>query len=341
LQVVEACSGLRYLFPLMVFGFIVAYFYKSVFWMRAVIFLSTIPITILMNSLRIGIIGVTVEYWGEEMAQGFLHDFEGWVIFMACTLVLITEMWLLSRLGNDKRTLKDVFGLELPARVPHGTAIRKRAMPKAFYAATAVIVLLTGVSAAVPHRMEIIPERASFSEFPLRFDEWLGRENNLEQIYIDTLKFSDYLLADYVNPQRKQINLYIAYYGTQKSGESAHSPRSCLPGGGWNISSLSQVQIEGITLQSQPLRVNRALIKKGNQRQLVYYWFQQRGRIITNEYLVKWYLFWDSLNRNRSDGALVRLTTLVDKEESVDEADQLLRTFIMSLEENLSRFIPD
>ena len=115
LQVVEACSGLRYLFPLMTLGFIVAYFFHAAFWKRAIIFLSTIPITILMNSFRIGVIGVMVEYWGQSMAEGFLHDFEGWFVFMACTGVLFLEMLLLAKLGKDRRPLREV-----PADDPYG-----------------------------------------------------------------------------------------------------------------------------------------------------------------------------------------------------------------------------
>lgn len=80
LQVTEACSGLRYLYPLMSFGFICVYLWKAPLWKRAVVFLSTIPITILLNSLRIGIIGFLVEKFGIAQAEGFLHYFEGWEI---------------------------------------------------------------------------------------------------------------------------------------------------------------------------------------------------------------------------------------------------------------------
>jgi len=76
-------------------------------------------------------------------------------------------------------------------------------------------------------------------------------------------------------------------------------------GGGWRIQSLAQTTVDGVEVGGQPLRVNRALIQSDDQRQLVYYWFLQRGRVVTNEYLVKWYLFVDSVTRHRSDGALV------------------------------------
>ncbi len=77
LQVVEACSGLRYLFPLFSLSLIAAFVYKAAFWKRVIIVLSSIPITVLMNSFRIGMIGILVEYKGIEQAEGFLHDFEG------------------------------------------------------------------------------------------------------------------------------------------------------------------------------------------------------------------------------------------------------------------------
>ena len=117
LQVVEACSGLRYLFPLMSFGFLIAAVYQGPFWHRMVIFLSTIPITILMNSFRIGVIGVTVEHWGTAAAEGFLHDFEGWVVFMACLAVLLSIVWLLNALsrGDHKRSLWDRMDLSYPS----------------------------------------------------------------------------------------------------------------------------------------------------------------------------------------------------------------------------------
>jgi len=115
LQVVEACSGLRYLFPLMSFAFICAYIFKGKFWMRAVIFLSSMPITVIMNSFRIGVIGVLVEYYGIGAAEGFLHDFEGWIIFVACTGILMAEIWVFNRFWGSGKSFTEVFALDMPA----------------------------------------------------------------------------------------------------------------------------------------------------------------------------------------------------------------------------------
>lgn len=341
LQVVEACSGLRYLFPLMTIAFIAAYMFKGAFWKRAVIFLSSIPITVFMNSVRIGVIGILVEFRGESMAQGFLHDFEGWAVFMVCTAVLVLEMWVLARIGKEKRALREVFGLEMPAPVPKEAQVQYRPIPRTFAASLVVLIGAAVLATALPERGEAHVPRQAFSEFPMAVGPWQGQHDRLEQIYIDTLKFDDYIIADYADDETGLVNLYVAYYDSQRKGQSAHSPRSCIPGGGWEIVSLTQRRIDGVEVDGEPLRVNRTEIQYGDQKQLVYYWFQQRGRVIDNEYLVKWYLFWDALTRNRTDGALVRLTSVVRPGEDVDEADRRLSAFARDVAPLLERYIPN
>ena len=341
LQVVEACSGLRYLFPLVALSFIAAYIFKGAFWKRAVIVLSSIPITIIMNSFRIGVIGILVDHWGVEQAEGFLHYFEGWVVFMACMGILILEMWVLASVGPDKLTLREAFGLDFPPSAPQDASIKSRKIRKPVIAATALAGLVAISSFSIQQREEVIPPRVSFSEFPLEIGQWEGKPDRLEQIYLDILKLDDYIIADYRNSENKVVNFYSAYYGSQRKGESAHSPRSCLPGGGWQIADLSERAVDGVLLGNKPLYVNRVVIKKGDHTQLVYYWFQQRGRVITNEYSVKWLLFWDALTRNRTDGALVRLTAFVAPGEDIQEADRSLTTFAQDVSSVLESYIPN
>lgn len=341
LQVVEACSGLRYLFPLMTLAFIAVYFYKGKFWKRAVIFLSSIPITILMNSFRIGIIGIMSEYWGRSMAEGFLHQFEGWAVFMVCTALLIAEMWLFTKLSGERRPLREVFGLELPAPTPKDVPLRMRTIPRPYLATVAVLVATAAVSVLLPQRVEIPPNRQDFSEFPMKVGGWTGMRDHLEKIYIDALKFDDYILANYVDRNQRVVNFYVAYYASQRKGESAHSPRTCIPGGGWEITNFAQKNIKGVAVEGVPLMVNRAVIQKGDDTQLVYYWFFQRGRVITNEYLVKWYIFWDALTRNRTDGALVRVGTSVSSMQSLDQADKQLSEFVAEINPLLGKYVPE
>jgi exosortase D (VPLPA-CTERM-specific) len=342
LQVVEACSGLRYLFPLMTLGFVCAYIYRAALWKRIVVFLSTIPITIFLNSFRIGMIGVLVEYWGPSMAEGFLHDFEGWAVFMACTGILVLEMWGLARLGKERRSLRQVFGLDFPEPTPKDARLRYRPLGRAYWTA-AVIVTVVAISFFIlpAKRDEVKIPRKEFSDFPMILSDWNGKAEPMDRIYLDTLKLDDYLLANYVNNRQQAVNLYVAYYGSQSKGASIHSPRACLPGGGWEMKSLTQRVVDGVRTGSQPLQVNRAEIQLGESKQLVYYWFQMHGRGISNEYLLKWFVFWDALTLNRTDAALVRVTTPLRPGESFADADSRLINFVKTLNPNISDYVPN
>ncbi len=345
LQVVEACSGLRYLFPLMSFGFLVAYLYKGPVWHRLIIFFSTIPITVLMNSVRIGIIGVLVDRWGTGMAEGFLHLFEGWVIFIACLAVLFAEVWLLNRLSASGGSAIDRLDLSMPsiAEVKAAAAAAPPRSSAPLMVSAISLIVLSALTLGIDSREEIIPQREPLISFPLFQDEWRGREGHIDAPIIETLKVTDYLIADYTHPDYPiPVNLYVAYYQSQRKGASVHSPRSCIPGGGWVIEDHTVMTVDSSPTASlaQPLPVNRVVIAKGPNRQLVYYWFQQRGRLMTNEYLVKWFLFWDALTKNRTDGALVRLVVPLPDGYSMDQADSELRAFIADFQGTLQRHIP-
>jgi len=341
LQVVEACSGLRYLFPLVSLSFIAAYIYKGALWKKAVIFLSSIPITVLMNSFRIGVIGVLVEYGGPEQAEGFLHDFEGWIVFMACIAILILEMAILAKVGPDRKTLADTFAIDLPELIPGEIERRVRKVKPLSWLVPVLVAGIAASSLYVQGRENTIPERRVFAEFPLSIAGWTGTTGKIEENILASLKTEDQLMADYKNADNSLINLWLAYYADQAAGSAAHSPRACIPGGGWLIKDLSVRPIESIQVNGKPLEVNRLLIKKGDYTQIVYYWFQQRGRDITNEWLVKWYLFWDAMTRNRTDGALVRLSALVSPGEDVADADKRLTGFANAVFPYLSDYIPD
>jgi len=341
LQVVEACSGLRYLFPLASLAFISVYFYKAALWKKAVVFLSSIPITIFMNSLRIGVIGVLVEYGGPDQAEGFLHYFEGWVIFMASIALLIAEMWILNKVGSGKGPFQEVFGLDFPEPTPEDAEIKYRKLPLSLVVVVVTLFAATSGAALLEKRVEIIPDRGNFSGFPTNIGEWNGKFDRLDSIILDTLKLDDYVIGNYRNSGGDTVNLYVAYYGSQRSGASVHSPRSCIPGGGWKISEHTVVPLEDVSIAGNPLNVNRVVIRKGDYTQLVYYWFQQRGRVITNEYLVKWYLFLDAMTRNRTDGSLVRLTAFVSSGEDLVEADRRLASFAKEVSVLLSDYIPE
>jgi EpsI family protein len=204
----------------------------------------------------------------------------------------------------------------------------------------ALLALTTAAAATLPERDEHRPSRDPLATFPLQLGPWSGQREALEPYELDTLKLDDYVLADYARAGKVPVNFYVAWYDSQRSGQSAHSPRSCLPGGGWRITSLRRTPIAGLQIGGQPLAVNRALIELGEQRQVVYYWFQQRGRVVTNEYLVKWFIFRDALLRNRTDGALVRLVAPVPRGADESAADAEIQAFLATAVNPLARHVP-
>jgi EpsI family protein len=205
----------------------------------------------------------------------------------------------------------------------------------------ALLAPFTLLSTSVVDREETPPSRAAFIDFPMEITGWRGERFPLEKQYIDALRFDDYVLADYRSTHGHQVNFYAAYYQSQRKGQSAHSPKSCLPGGGWEITSITHKELPSSAKITQPLMVNRAVIHKGDQKQIVLYWFKQRDRYLADEYLVKVYLLWDALSRQRTDGALVRMASLVGAGETEAMVDQRLQEFAAEIGSELSRFVPD
>lgn len=340
MQVVEACDGLRYLFPIMTLGLVIAYFSRIKLWQKVVVFASTVPITIGMNSSRIAMIGLFAENGNTALARGVLHDVHGWAMFMISTALIIFEVWLFVRFSNPGIGWRNAFNLG-PAQTPAtgNGEFSDRKVPAPLAASVTMLAAIAVVALVLPTRAEARPEREICVTFPMSFPSCKGNRRPLERQFEEALAgMNDYVLADYSCAGEAPVNLWLAYYESQRSGAAAHSPRSCLPGGGWRVESLTQATLAG---GPEAAEVNRAVISRGNRRQLVYYWFKQRDRWLTSEYAVKWYILVDSLTKNRSDGALVRLVTPVPEGEPIEAADERLSEFAEHVQQQLPRYVPD
>ena len=337
LQVAEACSGLRYLYPLLSFGFLAAYMFQTPLWQRAVIFLSTIPITVVMNSFRIAMVGLLVDRWGIQQAEGWLHFFEGWIIFMACAGILALEILFFARFFLQQKFF-DIF--HLPTVSPSAVTWGPR-LATALPLVAGLCLLGTAATAAsyVTGRQEIIPDRLRFVSFPTELGAWRGRPSLLEPQVEHKLALDDYILSDYVDGSKRLVNFYAAYYPTQRKGASPHSPVVCIPGGGWQIVNFARTRYNNPD-RAIGLPLNRVVIAQDKAKQLVYYWFVQRGRNVANEYWSKWFLFVDAIAQNRTDGALVRLVTPLYPNEPEDAADRRLQSFIDEMEPRLRAYLP-
>ena len=333
LQVVEACSGLRYLFPLLSFSFLVSYLYDAPLWKRVLVFLSAAPIAIVMNSLRIVIIGMTVNIWGAGAAEGFIHDFEGFTVFFACVALLLLEVRLLHSIGHSGSLRFNRLRLPRLQGIPPLTL----AGP-AMGALVLLIVggVVAGVTASIPTYAKSIPLKQPFASFPTRLGPWSGRSYRLDPEIMNSLLADDYLTMDYSAGGEAGVNLYSAYYNRQDSTAAVHSPQLCIPGGGWKIADFS---VRTLNLGGAALNVNRAVIEKGGVRQLVYYWFWEHGVQLTDDYDVKAHILTNALRTGQTNGALIRLVTPILPQETDAKADDRLVGFMNFAYPNFSDYL--
>jgi len=341
LQVAEACSGLRYLFPILSFSYLFAILYRGPIWHKAVLLLAAVPLTVLMNSVRIGIIGILVDRYGIGHAEGFLHAFEGWVIFVVCIALLFGLAVILQRTGRDPKPLSQAIDLDTDGLAPimgRITAIK----PSRGLAAAALLTLSVSLAWALQPTRDIASvDRSPFSLFPQTIGEWSGTSRLLDLEIEDVLGATDYLNTTYSQPDgAAYVNMFVAFYDKQTEGSGIHSPEVCLPVGGWEIFSLEPHEVPSGVEGYGTFNVNRAVIQRGLSKQLVYYWFEQRGKRETNDIKAKMGVVWDSLTIGRTDGALVRYVTPIGPDETEADADARLQGFLGQSLAKLPLYVP-
>ncbi|RMD99838.1 MAG: EpsI family protein [Deltaproteobacteria bacterium] len=211
-----------------------------------------------------------------------------------------------------------------------------------------VTVLLLAATAWLGHTLaevEPVPIRRPLASFPMVLtipapaergnQRWRGFDLPLDQEVLLKLGVDDKIYRIYRGPDNESIFLYVGFFASQQQGEQIHSPKHCYPGAGW------VTEQEGkVTLQTSagPVVVNRLTIGKGLERQLVLYWYDTHGRVITNEYAGKFFLAWDAVTRNRTDGALVRISTPIGKGD--DPTNETIIRFAEAVFPILRDFLP-
>ena len=342
LHVAEACSGLRYLFPILSFSYIFAVLYKGPMWHKAVLLISAAPITVFMNSVRIAIAGYIVNTWGLNWVEGFSHFFEGWVIFIACIIILFGLARVMLFFNREKMGLVEALDLDTDGLGAQFARIRLIRPSAALIAGTAI--LLAGVAAfqTLPERGAAAIQRDSFAVFPRTLGEWkqAGPREFLDPNIEQALAADDYHQVSLTKPgATSSVNLFMAWYQDQ-SKDGVHSPEVCLPGGGWEIAWLERTDITAEMQSDTPFAINRAIIQKGETRMMVFYWFEQKGRRVAWDFAAKYWLMVDGIRTGRTDGALVRLTTLIPPGDTDAAAEARLREVMVAMQEPLPRFIP-
>jgi EpsI family protein len=169
------------------------------------------------------------------------------------------------------------------------------------------MIVAAGALACRGNSTDTATPRHPLDAFPRAIEGWTAAGDvPLDQETRDILRADDYLDRNFRGPDGRVVNLYVAYYASQRQGEAIHSPQNCLPGSGWQP---VESGVEALPVASRAIPVNRYVIERSGLRQLAYYWYQGRGRVVANEFANKFWLIADAARFGRSDGALVRVMT--------------------------------
>ena len=182
--------------------------------------------------------------------------------------------------------------------------------------------------------------RRALAEFPSEVGGWrqTGRDTRFDAATEAVLKADDYVSRDYAGEGGRFASLYVGYYASQRAGATYHSPLNCLPGSGWVLKEPSTVEVRPADGRA-PFEANSYVIEHGNDRMMMLYWYQGRGRAVASEYVDKVYTVFDSIRLRRSDGAMVRV--LVPFRGSEREAAETAAQFAALVAPNLPAYVPD
>jgi exosortase D (VPLPA-CTERM-specific) len=326
MQIVNACSGLRYILSLLALGIIFCYFYQRKFWKILLLLLVLLPATILSNGFRVAAMGIY-----PILLAGFWHAFSGWLIFIFCFLILALMNYILNRLSPPEENLVSVVNPEpttnLQAAV-NQTSLWKYALLGAF-----MLLLFIPIAQRASYAPNY-PLKEGFENFPMTIDSWKGKHVYIDPAMVAETKSQAHLNAEYTNPGHGMVSLWIAFYESQKkAGAFVHSPKGCFVASGWDIEKSQSINI------SPDKPVNWLVVNRMGEKLLVYYWFMQRGRWLADETRNKFYMAYDGFFRRRTDGALIRLITPIGND--LENAKQRLTLFAQEIAPILIKFIPN
>jgi len=182
-------------------------------------------------------------------------------------------------------------------------------------------------------RSETPASYTPLDKFPTKIGGWrMVQQGVMEQEVKDVLRADDYITRDYAVAPTKYANLFVAFFKSQRAGQTPHSPKNCLPGSGWvwTVSDTVPVDVPG----RDPIQINRYIVSKGEDRSVVLYWYQSRDRVIASEYKAAAFVALDALRYNRTDTSLVRVVVPIingQQEAATQTGIEFIQTFFTTL----------
>lgn len=365
LQMVDACSGLRYFVPLVLMSLLLGLFFCRRFWQRAVLLVIVLPLSIGVNALRVFATGMLHVRGHSELAESFFHELSGLVIFLLAGVILLGLSMILRIKDQGAREETEAQSSKVKAQSEElkgegsreGKKIRilddrkdrveeessKLQTLKRPVLITVALCLLFAVSGFGLRRLpsaDNLPARKSFESFPVTIGDWHAKRNFLSQEILDSLWADDYVSATYYNEKYSNtINLLIPFYEYQGTRHTAHAPQSCMLGSGWAMVGSREHVLK--TGSGTDLTLMTTIWEKSDTRILGSYFFFQRGRVITSPWINKYWLMVDAFTRRRTDGALVRAEMTLAHGQSMEAGYEVLGGFVSKLYEVLPEYVPE
>lgn len=207
------------------------------------------------------------------------------------------------------------------------------------FALAALLIAATAIFLHAHSRGESFPTRLPLQSFPDQIGPWSGIDREIGPDQLKVLGNGEFLLREYQGqPSELGVNLFIAYYRSQRDGETPHSPQNCLPGSGWMFVENKRVMIN--MSGHEPFPANRDVIAQGETRQIMLYWFWAHNHGVASEFWNKYYLVKDAIHMNRTDGALVRIVSYMLPGETAEQAQKRISPFVDSVLPMLNDYIP-
>ena len=332
LQVVDACSGLRYLFPLLALGILYAHFFERETWKKIVCVLATPPIAVLTNALRVSLTGILIPYLGIEAAQGFFHDFSGWLIF----LVAFAFLFLLGRLLRIFKPRHEAP--TAPQAEPKAPATRFN-ITRAVAVSGSLLLAAAGLSASTGS-LPPVKIQGGLVSFPLDFSDWSGRTQVVDPEIVRESGAEEAFSANYRNGKGELISLYMGYRSTAflETENFFHSPTVCLPSSGLTVLDESTHIIPGVP-QFGDLRVSQMVIESLGTRELVYFWFQTKDQYSHDKNINRYQIAMHALQRDNTHALFIRPITIIERGESIEAAQKRLDGFARDMLGALFEFL--
>jgi EpsI family protein len=203
-----------------------------------------------------------------------------------------------------------------------------------------LLLLATALLLASRSSTEYVPRHESLDNFPYQIGDLQAVNMPINEGALEVLGPGQFLDRDFSNPSSDQppVELFIAYYPSQRMGDTIHSPQNCLPGSGWTPLQAGLVHIP--RADGQTVTANSYIVGKGMDRLMVVYWYQAHGRTTPSEYWAKFYLVADAIKMNRTDGALVRIVVPMAMDSKAAQAQAQAVEFAKAILPHLDKFIP-